>query len=134
MVPLILTIFSSLSLFVYMMALNGRSKKLQKHVLQLPQTSSHVQLEPTPTTLVSARFQKGDLVALNAFGRILCVDTNAAKVGVIMSYPRNYYMSNDGDHLMYWVYDVFVGNELITDVPQDFMARLATHEDEKDIE
>jgi hypothetical protein len=107
-----------------MMALNGRSKKLPKHVLKLPQTSSHVQLEPTPTTLVSAMFQKGDLVSLNAFGRILCVETNPAKVGVIMSHPRNYYMANDGDHLMYWVYDVFVGSELITDIPQDFMARL----------
>ena len=42
-----------------MMALNGRSKKLQKHVLKLPPTSSQLQLEPTPTTLVSARFQKG---------------------------------------------------------------------------
>ena len=130
---LILTIFLSLSLFVYMTVLNGRYKKLPKHVLQLPQTSSRVQLEPTPTTLVSARFQKGDLVALNAFGRILCVDTNPAKVGVIMSYPRNYYMSNDGDHLMYWVYDVFVGCELITDIPQDFMIRLEKNENEENL-
>jgi len=106
---------------------------LPKHVLKLPLTSSRVQLEPTPTTLVSARFQKGDLVALNAFGRILCVDTNPAKVGVIMSYPRNYYMSNDGDHLMYWVYDVFVGCELITDIPQDFMIRLEKNENEENL-
>ena len=131
MEPLILIICSSLFLFVYMMALNGRSKKLQKHVLKLPPTSSRVQLEPTPTTLVSAKFQKGDLVALNAFGRILCVDTNTAKVGVIMSYPRNYYLTQDGDHLMYWVYDVFVGCELITDIPQDFMVRLEKYENEK---
>ena len=43
-------------------------------------------------------------------------------------------MSNNGDHLMYWVYDVFVGNELITDIPQDFMVRLEKNENEKNFE
>jgi hypothetical protein len=83
---------------------------------------------------VPAKFQKGDLVYLNAFGRILCAEINDAKIGIIMSYPRNYYLSKDGEHLMYWVYDVFVGTELITDIPQDFMVRLKDYADENDIE
>jgi hypothetical protein len=117
-----------------MMVLNGRYKKLPKHVLKLPLTSSRLQLEPTPTTLVSAKFQKGDLVYLNAFARVLCVESNNARIGIIMSYPRNYYLRNNGEHLMYWVYDIFVGTELITDVPQDFLIGLEKYADENDIE
>ena len=83
---------------------------------------------------MQAKYKKGDLISLNAFGRILLVEYNVSRVGIVMSSARHFYCEKDGRDVMYWVYDVFVGNELITDVPQDFMARLATHEDEKDIE
>jgi hypothetical protein len=35
---------------------------------------------------------------------------------------------------MYWVYDIFVDTELITDVPQDFLIGLEKYADENDIE
>jgi hypothetical protein len=34
--------------------------------------------------------------------------------------------------LYYWVYDVMIGDQLITDVPQEFIDRMI--KDEKDIE
>ena len=81
-----------------------------------------------------AKFKKGDLVELTAFGRILCVDTDSASVGIIMSDARNYCLREDGETVMYWVYDVFVGNELIIDIPQNFMIGLQKHENEENID
>jgi hypothetical protein len=111
-----------------MMVPNGRSKKLPKHVLKLPLTSSQSQLEPSGVYLAPAIFQKGDLVVLNMFGKIMCVDTNPAVVGVVMSYPRNCHLRAYPEEHMYWVYDVFVGSELIIGVPQDFMRGLNENE------
>jgi len=51
-----------------------------------------------------------------------------------MTNPRNYYMSSREQELIYWVYDVVVGNELIIDVPQEFLIRIEKNENEKDIE
>ena len=51
-----------------------------------------------------------------------------------MSYPRNYYKSDAETELIYWVYDVVVGNELIIDVPQEFLIRIDRNENEKDLE
>ena len=81
-----------------------------------------------------AKFQKGDLVVLTAFGRILCVEQNNASVGVIMSEPRSYCLREDGQVMMYWVYDVFVGNELIIDIPQNFMIKVKNNENEENID
>jgi len=81
-------------------------------------------------SLVMAKFQKGDLIELNAFGRILCVENNNAGVGIIMSNARNYCIREGHERVMYWVYDIFVGNELIIDVPQNFMIGLKKDEDE----
>ena len=53
---------------------------------------------------------------------LLCVKTNS-EVGVVMSHPRNYYISHKIKNLIYWVYDVVVGNELITDIPQEFYGK-----------
>jgi hypothetical protein len=107
-----------------MMALNGRSKKLPKPALKLPLTSSQSQLEPTRLSLEPAKFRKGELVHLNAFGQILCVDRNNATIGIIMSNAHSCILSGDGDIISYWVYDVFVGNQLITQIPQNFMERI----------
>ena len=81
-----------------------------------------------------AKFKKGDLVELTAFGRILCVEQNNASIGVIMSDARNFCLREDGETMMYWVYDVFVGNELIIDIPQNFMIKVKNNENEKDID
>ena len=81
-----------------------------------------------------AKFKKGDLVELTAFGRILCVEQNNASIGIIMSDARNFCLREDGETMMYWVYDVFVGNELIIDIPQNFMIKVKNNENEKDID
>ena len=94
---------------------------MPKHVLKSPLISSLSQLEASKMSLVMAKFKRGDLVELTAFGRILCVDTDSGGIGIIMSDARNFY-------------DVFVGNELIIDIPQNFMVRLQNNENEKDID
>jgi hypothetical protein len=50
-----------------------------------------------------------------------------------MTNPRNYYMSSREQELIYWVYDVVVGNELIIDVPQEFLIRIEKNENEENI-
>lgn len=84
--------------------------------------------------LVTAKYNKGDLVSLNVFGHILLSPENKAKIGIVMSYPRNYYKSDAETELIYWVYDVVVGSELIIDVPQEFLIRIEKDENEKDLE
>jgi len=82
--------------------------------------------------LVTAKYNTGDLVRLNTFGIMLLTTGNHARVGIVMSHPRNYYKANADQELIYWVYDVVVGNELIIDVPQEFLIRISKDEDEKD--
>ena len=84
--------------------------------------------------LVTAKYKKGDLVTLNVFGLILLSPENKARIGIVMSYPRNYYKANADQELIYWVYDVVVGNELIIDVPQEFLIRINKNEDEEDLD
>jgi len=71
---------------------------------------------------------------MNTFGLILRSDYNEAKVGIIMSHPRNYFKANAKQELIYWVYDIVVGNELIIDVPQEFLLRINKDENEKDLD
>jgi len=84
--------------------------------------------------LVTAKYSKGDLVTLNVFGHILLSPENKARIGIIMSLPRNYYKPSSDQELIYWVYDVVVGNELIIDVPQEFLIRINKDENEKDLD
>lgn len=84
--------------------------------------------------LVTAKYSKGDLVTLNVFGHILLSPENKARIGIVMSLPRNYYKANADQELIYWVYDVVVGNELIIDVPQEFLIRIRKNEDEEDLD
>ena len=107
---------------------------MPKPVLKLPLTSSLSQLEVSGLSLVMAKFKRGDLVELTAFGRILCVDTDSGGIGIIMSDARNFCLREDGEVVMYWVYDIFVGKELIIDVPQNFMIGIRKYENEEDIE
>jgi hypothetical protein len=58
---------------------------------------------------------------------------NNTSIGIVMTNPRNYYMSSREQELIYWVYDVVVGNELIIDVPQEFLIRIEKNENEENI-
>ena len=114
-----------------MMALNGRYKKLPKPVLKLPLTSSQSPLERSKIYLVPSKFKKGDLVYLNKFGQIMIVETDGGAIGIIMSNAKNCYLKAYPEEHMYWVYDVFVGDELVTDVPQDFMREIKNYDNER---
>ena len=74
------------------------------------------------------------MVTLNVFGLILRSCENEARIGIVMSYPRNYYKASAELELIYWVYDVVVGNELIIDVPQEFLIRIEKDENEEDLD
>ena len=81
---------------------------------------------------MEAKYNKGDLIILNSFGLLLRDDDNRAKLGVVISAPRNYMHCQDTVELYYWVYDVMIGSQLISDVPQEFIDRMVRSE--KDIE
>ena len=84
-------------------------------------------------SLVLAKYKKGDLVHLNKFGRVLMKQyKNTARIGIIMSNARNYYNADIDSEVIYWVYDVMMGNELINDVPQEFLTRVYKDENAKD--
>ena len=134
MALLILITFLNLSLFAYTMVLNMKYKKSRKHVWKSRPTFSLSQSKPTEMQLVTAKYSKGDLVTLNVFGHILLSPENKARIGIVMSYPRNYYKASADQELIYWVYDVVVGSELIIDVPQEFLIRISKNENEKDFD
>lgn len=129
---LIFAIFLNLFLFVFMMALNGRFKKLPKPVSKLPQTSSLSQSEHIDLSLEAPKFKKGDLVKLNVFGQAMMLDTNnESSIGIVVSNAYSSFLGLGNNTISYWVYDLFVGNELVSNVPQNFMIRIKTDEDEE---
>jgi len=81
---------------------------------------------------MEAKYKKGNLIILNSFGLLLRDEDNKAKIGVVISSPRNYMHCQETIELFYWVYDVMIGDQLISDVPQEFIDRMVNHE--KDIE
>ncbi len=80
---------------------------------------------------MEAKYKKGNLILLNSFGLLLRDQDNKAKVGIVISSPRNYMKCQETVELFYWVYDVMIGDQLINDVPQEFIDRMI--ENEKDI-
>tara|TARA_R100000734_G_C3278689_1_gene72845 strand:- start:350 stop:592 length:243 start_codon:yes stop_codon:yes gene_type:complete len=78
---------------------------------------------------MEAKYNKGNLIILNSFGLLLRDDGNQAKIGIVISGPRNYMHSQEVLELFYWVYDVMIGNQLITDVPQEFIDRMVRDEE-----
>ena len=78
------------------------------------------------------KYNKGELIVLNTFGMLLRDEYNKARIGVVISPPRNYMHSQEELELHYWVYDVVIGDQLIIDVPQEFIDRMI--EDEKNTE
>jgi hypothetical protein len=112
---------------------NMKSKKSRRHVLKSPPTFSLSQSNHTGLQLITAKYKKGDLVILSKFGLMLRSTNNNARIGIVMTNPRNYYMSSREQELIYWVYDVVVGSELIIDVPQEFLIRIEKNENEENI-
>jgi len=78
---------------------------------------------------MEAKYNKGNLIILNSFGLLLRDEGNEAKVGIVISSPRNYMHLQEALELCYWVYDVMIGNQLITDVPQEFIDRMVRNEE-----
>ncbi len=76
--------------------------------------------------------KKGDLVELSAFGRSV-VKPNPAKVGMIVGgpYEKNYICAKSGLYTKYLSYDLMLGNELLKEVPEDFVLRMGDDEHEE---
>tara|TARA_R100000030_G_C3170074_1_gene103021 strand:- start:76 stop:354 length:279 start_codon:yes stop_codon:yes gene_type:complete len=80
---------------------------------------------------MEANYKKGDIVYLNTFGTIVLEDDNKARVGIIIAGPSNYLVEDEDGHFFYWVYDVMIGNQLIKDIPQEFMDRIINEQHEE---
>jgi len=81
---------------------------------------------------VEAKYKIGDLVVLNEFGRLV-IDNNKDRVGLIVAGPSNmiYPMLDipKEESFSYWAYDIMIGKELITDVPQEFLQKMIKQEE-----
>jgi hypothetical protein len=88
---------------------------------------------------VSSKYNIGDLVLLNDFGRLV-MSNNQSRVGIVVSGPLNMLHNSytiQEPNLSYWAYDILIGNELITQVPESFLERMIeeNHEENpKDLE
>ena len=79
---------------------------------------------------MEANYKKGDIFYLNTFGTVVLEDDNTARVGIIIAGPSNFLVEDEKGHFFYWVYDVMIGNQLIKDIPQEFMDRIINEEHE----
>ena len=77
------------------------------------------------------RFKVGDLVLLSIFGRSV-IRPNQAKVGIIVAGPfgKIYDCDKSAATVKYSTYDIMLGDELITDIPEDFVERMGDDEHE----
>lgn len=78
------------------------------------------------------RYSKGELVFLNDFGQL--VIECKMKVGIVISDPYSKFFppnALEGIALEYWTYDVLFGTELISLVPEEFLARMIKNDDEE---
>ena len=80
---------------------------------------------------MEAKYKVGNLIILNTFGLLLRDEGNPARIGVIIPSPRNFMPTNDKLELFYWVYDIMIGDQLITDVPQEFIDRMVEEDNEE---
>ena len=76
---------------------------------------------------MEAKFKLGDLVILNEFGQLV-LENKLTNIGLIISGPRNLtyplFYSADEDPFCYWAYDIMIADQLLTDVPQEFLLRM----------
>ena len=85
-------------------------------------------LRNQPTT--SPIFSIGDLVTLRGFGFLL---TNTGQeIGIISSHPYSFKSIESYHDLVYfewWCYDVLIGGQLITMMPENFLLEVKIDED-----
>ena len=75
-------------------------------------------------------FSIGDLVKIRGFGAILL--HNSIDMGIVTKGPYSYKSVESYHDMVYfewWCYDVLVGNELITMMPENFLTKVKLHED-----
>jgi len=76
---------------------------------------------------VEAKYKLGDLVVLNEFGRLV-LENKQTTIGLIISGPKNLtyplFYSADEDPFCYWAYDILIGDQLLNDVPQEFLLKM----------
>jgi len=80
---------------------------------------------------MEASYKKGEIFYLNTFGTVLLDEDNTARVGIIIAGPSNFLVEDEEGHFFYWVYDVMIGNQLIKDIPQEFMDRIINEQHEE---
>jgi len=76
---------------------------------------------------VDAKFKVGDLVILNEFGQLV-LENKLITIGLITSGPMNLtyplFYSAEEDPFCYWAYNVMIGDQLLNDVPQEFLLKM----------
>ena len=76
---------------------------------------------------MEAKYKLGDLVVLNEFGRLV-LENKQTTIGLIISGPKNLtyplFYSADEDPFCYWAYDILIGDQLLNDVPQEFLLKM----------
>lgn len=74
----------------------------------------------------------GNLIILSAFGKSV-MKPNNAKVGIVISgpYEKNYMCAKTGLYVKYFTYDVILGEELLKDIPEDFIYRMGDDDHEE---
>ena len=55
----------------------------------------------------------------------MMLDTNnESSIGIVVSNAYSSFIGLGNNTISYWVYDLFVGNELVSNVPQNFMIKV----------
>ena len=76
---------------------------------------------------MQAKYKLGDLVVLNEFGQLV-LENKLVIIGLIVSGPKNLtyplFYSADEDPFCYWAYDIMIGDQLLNDVPQEFLLKM----------
>ncbi len=74
----------------------------------------------------------GNLIILSAFGKAV-IKPNEARIGIVISGPfeKTYMCAKTGLYHKYLTYDVILGQELLKDIPEDFIYRMGDDEHEE---
>ena len=76
---------------------------------------------------MDSKYKLGDLVVLNEFGQLV-LENKQISIGLIISGPKNLtyplFFASDEDPFCYWAYDIMIGDQLLTDVPQEFLLKM----------
>ena len=77
-------------------------------------------------------YKVGDLIYLSAFGRAV-IKPNKSKLGLVVSGPneKNYICAKTGMYTKYYSYDVMLGEELLKEIPEDFIVRTGDDDHEE---